>query len=92
MGFSNLAAGEGRPSHPRLRSAIYFVEYILQFAFNSFSNPLPYTSISHQTSVEIMAEHNIVVFAGDHCGPEVIDYPRAFSALTLDGEKLTLVN
>lgn len=28
-----------------------------------------------------MAEHNIVVFAGDHCGPEVTDYPRAFPTL-----------
>lgn len=37
-----------------------------------------------------MAEHNIVVFAGDHCGPEV-GYPRSFPPFTLDGERLTLV-
>ena len=24
-----------------------------------------------RTSIAAMAEHNIVVFAGDHCGPEV---------------------
>lgn len=28
-----------------------------------------------------MAEHNIVVFAGDHCGPEVTDYPSSFPTL-----------
>lgn len=38
-----------------------------------------------------MAEHNIVVFAGDHCGPEVSHYSRAFPPLTLDGERLILI-
>ena len=44
-----------------------------------------------RTSIATMAEHNIVVFAGDHCGPEVTHYPRAFPPLTLAGERLTLV-
>lgn len=32
--------------------------------------PLP-QSISHPTTTRKMATHNIVVFGGDHCGPEV---------------------
>ena len=32
-----------------------------------------------------MAEHNIVVFAGDHCGPEVIGHPT-LSHPCRDGE------
>lgn len=35
-----------------------------------------------------MAEHNIVVFAGDHCGPEVTNYPPNF----LDGERADFGN
>jgi hypothetical protein len=61
--------------------------YLSNYSFSCF---VTYYEL-RRTSLATMAEHNVVVFAGDHCGPEVTDYPRAFPPLTRHGEGLTVV-
>jgi hypothetical protein len=46
-------------SQPTTLSLVYFDSILIN------------SKVSRRTSEETMAEHNIVVLAGDHCGPEV---------------------
>lgn len=43
--------------------------FSVSFFHHCFTRILKYTSIT-------MAEHNIVVFGGDHCGPEVWSFVK----------------
>ena len=63
-----------------------FFNSLTYFSNHSFScfvtyNGTPPLDELRRTSIATMAEHNIVVFAGDHCGPEVTDSPPELSHL-----------